>query len=135
MLEEGAERLAEYCKERTGEKLRSITVYRPEGTTRVYSDDMLRERYTEEQISSLVKSAIELNSTLHNSNVPEAPLGRPVAGVYSFEEAFVVQLPWDESSGIVATFDVDVGSSLAGFIHDCHAIMQGESPNIDGSEK
>jgi hypothetical protein len=131
MLEEGAERLAVYCKKRTGDKLRSVTVYRPEGTTRVYSDDMLRERYTEEQISTLVQSAIELNTTLHHSNVSDAPLGRPIAGVYSFEEAFVIQLPWDETSGIVATFDVDIGTSLAGFINDCHDIVQGESPSTE----
>ena len=128
MLKEGAERLTKYCKQRTGDKLRSVTIYQPEGTTRVYSDDMLRERYTEEQISALVKSAIELNTTLHHSNVPEAPLGRPIAGVYSFEEAFVIQIPWDETSGIVATFDVDVGSSLSEFVNECKAVMHDNSP-------
>jgi hypothetical protein len=128
MLKEGAERLAMYCKQRTGDSLRSVTIYRPDGTTRVYSDDMLRERYTEEQVSALVESAIELNTTLHHSNVPEAPLGRPIAGVYSFEEAFVMQFPWDETSGIVVTFDVDVGSSLSEFIDECHSVMHGDSP-------
>lgn len=126
-----AKRLTKYCKERAGDKLRSVTIYRPEGTTSVYVREGLREDYTEEQVAALVKSATELNSTLHRSNIEDAPLGRPNAGVYSFEEAFVIQLPLNENSGIVATFDADVGSYLAGFIRDCQKAIQGDPSLVE----
>lgn len=128
MLEKRAKRLATFCKERTGDKLRSVTVYRPEGTTSIYTHEGLRDRYTAEQVSALIRSARDLNTALHQSDIEDAPLGRPIAGVYSFEEAFVIQLPWNESAGVVATFDASVGSSLAGFINDCKTIMNGEAP-------
>ncbi len=131
MLEERAKRLAKFCRSRVGEKLRSVTVYRPEGTTRIYSDDELRERYTEAQLSALVQSAIDLNATLHQTDIEATPLGRPRAGVYSFEEAFVIQWPWDETTGVVATFDADVGSSLAGFLTECRAVLNEDLPEGD----
>ena len=131
MLEEGAKRLAKFCRNQVGEKLRSVTVYRPQGTTRIYSDDELREQYTEAQLSTLVESAIELNATLHQTDIEATPLGRPQAGVYSFEEAFVIQWPWDETTGVVATFDADVGSSLAGFLTECRAVLDEDRPDRD----
>lgn len=135
MLEDGARRLTRYCRDRAGEKLRSVTVYHPEGTDPIYQRDGLREEYSADQIAALVRSARELNTTLHETGIDDAPLGRPVAGVYSFEEAFVIQLPWDDESGVVATFDANVGPYLAGFIRDCERAVRGDyAPKSDSDE-
>jgi len=135
MLDDGAKRLAEYCRERAGDKLRSVTAYDPTGTNLVYEREGLREQYADDQVAALVQSAQNLNEMLHRTDIEDAPLGRPVAGVYSFEKAFVIQLPVDESAGVVATFDADVGSYLAGFIRDCQrAVHGGAIPEIDLDE-
>ena len=126
MLEEGGKRLAKYCRTRAGEKLRSVTVYRSDSTTQVYRREGLQAEYKDEQVAALVRSARDLNTTLHETDIEEAPLGPPVAGVYAFEDAFVIQLPADESSGVVATFDADVGADLATFIDDCQRAFLGE---------
>lgn len=128
MLEAGAKHLTRYCRERVGDQLRSVTIYTPEGTDIVYQREGLRESYTDEQVVALVDGARDLNNTLHQTSIEKAPLGRPIAGVYSFEEAFVIQLPWDETTGVVATFDADVGTSLAGFIRDCQRALWKEHP-------
>lgn len=125
MLEDGGKRLAKYCRGRAGDKLRSVTTYRSDSTTQVYRREGLREQYSEDQVTELVRSARDLNATLHRTDIDDAPLGTPVAGVYAFEDAFVIQLPADETSGVVATFDADVGSDLATFIGECRRAFQG----------
>lgn len=128
MLEAGAKHLTRYCRRRAGDQLRSVTIYTPEGTDIVYQREGFRESYTDEQVVALVEGARDLNNTLHQTDIEKAPLGRPIAGVYSFEEAFVIQLPWDETTGVVATFDSDIGTSLAGFIDDCQRVLWKEHP-------
>lgn len=125
MLAKKAKRLTKYCRTRVGDKLRSVTIYNTEDIDIVYQREGLRENYSEAQASALVRSARELNTTLHEANVREAPLGEPIAGIYSFEDAFVMQLPEDSEAGIVATFDADIGAELAGFIQSCKKAMEG----------
>ena len=124
MLEGGGKRL-KYCRGRAGEKLRSMTTYRSDSTTQMYRREGLREQYSEDRVAELVRSARDPNTTLHRTDIGDAPPGTPVAGVYTFEDAFVIQLPADETSGVVATFDADVGSDLATFIEECQRAFQG----------
>jgi len=112
----GAQRVARYCAETVGEKLRSVSEYDETGVTTVYSRPGLREDYTDEQAAALLETAMEQNQRLHRSNIERAPLGEPRAGIYAFEEAFVVQLPVSETEGIVVTMDADVGTQLGGFV-------------------
>lgn len=134
MLEERAERLATFCHGRTGDQLRSVTVYDESGTTPIYMQEAFQDRYTDKQVAALIQSARDLNTTLHQSNIEDAPMGRPIAGIYSFEKAFVIQLPWTETAGVVTTFETAVGSSLSEFIHDCTTIMR-EKPRADDSSE
>jgi hypothetical protein len=127
MKEGGAQRVARYCTETVGEKLRSVSEYDETGVTTVYSRPGLREDYTDEQAAALLETAMEQNQRLHRSNIEGAPLGEPRAAVYAFEEAFVVQLPVSETEGIVVTMDADVGTQLGGFVRALRARMTARS--------
>jgi hypothetical protein len=126
MLEAGGKGLTKCCRNRAGDTRRSVTVYRSDSTTRIYRRDGLRESYTDDQVAALVRSARDLNATLHEPDIEKAPLGPPVAGGDAVEDAFVIQLPADDTSGVVATFDAEIGADLATFIDDCQRAVLGE---------
>ena len=115
-MKRGAQRVARYCNERVGEKLRSVTTYDESGVETVYQRPGLREQYSDEQAAALLDTAQKQNERLHRSGIERAPLGEPRAGVYAFERAFVVQLPVTEARGVVVTMDADVGTELDGFL-------------------
>ena len=111
-----AQRVAAYCTTRVGEKLRSVSFYDESGVESVFRRPGLREEYTDGQAAHLVETARAQNEVLHGSDIEEAPLGAPRAGVYAFENAFVIQLPVTPSRGVVVTMDADVGTELGGFL-------------------
>ena len=115
-MKRGAQRVARYCNERVGDKLRSVSLYDESGVETVYQRPGLRAEYSDEQAAALLETAQEQNERLHRSGIERAPLGEPRAGVYAFERAFVVQLPVTEVRGVVVTMDADVGTELDGFL-------------------
>lgn len=127
MDEGGVTGLVEYCRDRAGDRLRSVVVYGPAGNRVAYRREGNPDAYTDEQLAGLTMSAREIDAVLDATDVGDAPLGDPLAGVYAFSEAYVIHLPADEEAGVVATFDADIGTYLAGFVRDCRERIE-QSP-------
>jgi hypothetical protein len=121
MSDGGIEELVAYCRERAGDHLRSVVGYGPSGTRIAYRREGVRNVYSDEQLATLTRSAREIDAVLEDADDGELPLGESLAGVYAFEEAYVIHLPGEpgEAAGAVATFDEAVGRSLAGFVREC----------------
>lgn len=130
MDEGGVTGLVKYCRDRAGDRLRSVVAYDPAGTRVAYRRDDHRNTYTDEQLARLAGSAREIDAVVDDTDVGDAPLGESLAGVYAFEEAYVIHLPSDDESGVVATFDADVGTYLAGFVRDCRERVE-RAPSAD----
>jgi hypothetical protein len=133
-MRQAAHEVARLCHDRVGRNLRSVTVYDESGLEAVYQRPGLREAYDETQVAALVETARSQNEVLHESGVEEAPLGRPRAGVYAFEKAFVLQFPVTESRGLVVTMDADVGTTLGTFIGECLDAMATAGEDVPGVE-
>lgn len=113
--------LVEYCKERTGENLRTVARYNTtdEALTVEYVRDDLRPRYTEKQYEILIEKLYDTHESVIEIGDEGAPIGDCVSSVHYFENGFVIQLVLDEDDGYIVTFDSIVGSSLASFIEEC----------------
>jgi hypothetical protein len=129
-MKTAAQAVAQLCHDQVGDKLRSVTMYDETGLESVFQRSGLREEYTDAQVTALVETARVQNEILHETGVEAAPLGKPFAGVYAFEEAFVLQLPVAPSRGLVVTMDADVGTSLRGFITACRKRMARSEPTV-----
>ncbi|QLG26545.1 hypothetical protein HUG10_02865 [Halorarum halophilum] len=114
-------KLVEYCKERTGENLRTVARYNTTSETLTVEcvRDDLRSQYTDEQYEMLVEKLYDTHESVVEIGDKGAPIGDCVSSVHYFENGFVIQLVLDEDDGYIITFDSVVGSSLASFIEEC----------------
>jgi len=115
------ERLAAYLRSRIGDDLRSVSSYDEDGVSAVYRRPGITDAYTDEQLLTLAVAAQELNDTLHAVGIDDSPLGEPNAGVYGFENAYVLQFPVSETEGVIVTIESGVGTALGAFLSDCAA--------------
>lgn len=120
MVAEAASRLESFCRRRAGSSVRSVISYDSDGYRMAYLREDLRAAYSEDRMDEVVGIGREIHRIRRRSHTEDTPLGRPQAGVRTYENALVVQLPLGESAGLLATFDPEVGRDLVSFIHECH---------------
>jgi hypothetical protein len=118
-MSETAERFTSYCRERAGERLRSVVAYDESGYELVFLREDLRARYDEGQFDWLIGRASAVHEEIHAAGAQDSPLGTAQATVHYFENAFVVQLVMGAYRGYFATFDSRVGQALGDFIDNC----------------
>ena len=119
MSQEAVERLTKYCRERAGERLRSVVAYDRSGYELVFLRDDLQTRYDQERFDWLVERANTVHEEVYTAGGHDSPLGEAEATVHYFENAFVVQLLMAADRGYLATFDSRVGKALGAFIDNC----------------
>ena len=121
MTNEGVGRLVAFCRQRVGQSLRTITVYRPGEYDVPFIRDDLRSEYATAEFDELIEAARSVHKTLVPFQETDVPLGDHTATVHAFEQAIVVQLAVGEEWGCLVSMDRTVGSNVAEFIKECRS--------------
>jgi hypothetical protein len=114
-----AARLVEFCRERTGESLRTVATYDAGDLEVTYLRDNLRAEYSREQFDALIDAARGVHDPLLPLQESDQPVGVHGTTVHVFSEAIVFQFVADETTGHVVSFDWDVGTKLTDFVEEC----------------
>jgi hypothetical protein len=102
-----AESLASYLRELDAGDLRSAVHYEGDDFDTVYQREALSEEYTEAEFEEIAKNFV-LKGFDDPLEQPEfARFGHLDATVRWFHEVVVVQVPLDEWSGVIVSFDRD----------------------------
>jgi hypothetical protein len=125
MVQEAAERVAEYAHDRCGSGLRTVAYLADDEWTCVYLRDDLQDTYTEETYAE----AVERFRTDHVEPPVETdslPVGRRHSVVYHHDNAFIIRLFVGAGENILVSVDPDTGRSLLMFIDECRQLATGE---------
>lgn len=125
MVQERARRLVEFCDRRAGQYLRGVFVYDDDGIEVVTLRDDVRAVYSDDGLAALAEAARRVQAIGSRVGAAGPAMGDVEAHVHAFENAVVLQLPVDETAGIVVSFDSEAGSQLARFIQECIEQLEG----------
>lgn len=123
MVEDAAERVTAFVRDRVGDGLRTVVIVNEREYDIVYLDDGLRDQYTSTTFRDVVDS-FRLENPLFNPDIEDKPVGERRAIVHYHENAFVFQFPYTETESILISVYPDVGRDLLGFIDECQRHVQ-----------
>lgn len=127
MVAAAVDRIMDFLRERVGEALRTVVILQPDDWTGVYLRDDLREAYDEDTYEAVLDRFRAFSTDPTPDPIGE--IGERRALVHYHEEAFVVQLPFEDEASILVSVDADVGRELLTFIEQCR-----EQLYADGAE-
>jgi hypothetical protein len=127
------EQLAEFCLEQLDEKVRAVGAVHGDTVDPVYMRDDLQSRYTDSQLAGLEDTAIQTASALDGLNTFDTSLGQSHAGMFVFEEAFMLLIPGRDGSAAYVSLDRSVSQGLSVFIKQCtnELFSTGPAPATD----
>jgi hypothetical protein len=123
MVEETAERLAEYVYDRVGNGLRTVVIVREDDHEIRYLRDDLREEYTSDTYREVVDT-FRLDDPFLSPGLTAKPVGERRALIDYHENACVIRLPYSESETILISVSRDAGRDLIEFIESCREIVR-----------
>lgn len=118
-MRESARRLHRYCYERAGDDLRTVMIYSEDDHDFVYLRDDLRSEYHEDHLAPVLDHARAIHETLNEVSDSGLLLGQSRATVHAFDRAFVIQLLYSRTDGIIVSFELETGRNLLSFIKNC----------------
>lgn len=118
-MRESARRLHQYCYERAGDDLRTVMIYSEDDHDFVYLRDDLRADYDEDLLAPVLDQARTVHETLNEVSESDVLLGQSRATVHAFDRAFVIQLFYSQTDGIIVSFELETGRNLLSFIKNC----------------
>lgn len=102
-----AKQLADRCRDRLGDALRTVTVYDDDGFETVYIRDDLRSEYSRQRFASLIAIARDIHRPL--SLLPgrdsDIPIGGYRSSVHAFGNARVLQVLASPKRGFLVSVD------------------------------
>lgn len=116
-MEEQAERLAEYCRDRVGDALPGVGYHTPDGHDVVYIREDVSRVYPADRLERFLEVSRDINASLERLD----EMGRPEASLHELEGGFIIQFHRGEGRVIFLAIDADVGRQLSRFIDDCVA--------------
>lgn len=114
-MEDSAREVTRYCREVVGDGLRSAIAYGNGGQQWVYIREDLRGEVDVENLATTLGPARDRHSRLAATVETQPTLGDPEAVVNVFENALTMQLFVGGDTGVVLTFERDVGRDLCEF--------------------
>jgi len=126
MVEETAERLAEYVYDRVGDGLRTVVIVRDDDYDIHYLSDELRREYTNDAYEAVVDT-FRLESPFLSAELADTPVGERRALIDYHENACVVQFPYSESETILISVSREAGRDLIEFVEACREIVREET--------
>jgi len=128
------EQLTAFCREHLGDEVRAVGLVRDGTVEPVYMRGDLRTRYTESELEGLEDAATETAEALYGVNTYHTSLGQSHAGLFAFEDAFMLLIPCgDEGEAAYVSLDRSVSEDLSAFIKHCNnQLFSGAPTGPDG---
>ncbi|WP_254822468.1 DUF7522 family protein [Haloglomus halophilum] len=116
-----AEQLARFCREQLGDEVRAVGLVTDGTVEPTYMRDDLQRRYTKSELDGLEDAATETAGALHGLNTYHTSLGQSHAGLFAFEDAFMLLIPCGggEEAAYVS-LERSVSEDLSAFIKRCN---------------
>jgi hypothetical protein len=126
---ENVERLTAFCREQLGQEVRAVGSVRDGQVDPVYMRDDLRRQYTAAELEGLRDAATETAGALHGLNTYHTSLGQSHAGLFVFEDAFMLLIPCgDDDEAVYVSLERSVSEDLSAFIKRCNDELFSLSP-------
>ncbi|WP_276257413.1 DUF7522 family protein [Haloglomus litoreum] len=120
MTRGNVERLTEFCRTQLEDEVRAVGLVENGRVEPEYMRDDLQSRYTERELAGLEDAASQTAGALHGLNTYNTSLGQSHAGLFAFEDAFLLLIPCgDEDEAAYVSLDRSVGEDLSAFIKRC----------------
>jgi len=123
MVEETADRLAEYVYNRVGDGLRTVVVVREDDYEIRYLRDDLKEEYTSDTYREVVDT-FRLDDPFLSPELSSKPVGERRALIDYYENACVIQFPYSEEETLLISVSRDAGRALIEFVESCREVVQ-----------
>lgn len=107
--------LIAFCRERVGDAFYGVIAYWADDYELVHIQETIRSLITDEQVRSLVVSSREIHSAVTDAGRVDSVVGQPRTVLTEFQNMLTVQVPVDETRGVVVAFDPSVGSNFTNF--------------------
>lgn len=123
---DAAKRLTEYCRESAGGQLRGVLAYSGDDVEIEYLREDLEDAYSDAELDRVTDVAVAIHEIRTDHHTADTPLGRPGPSLRVYANAVVLQLPLDESQGVIATFDPGIARNLLSFVQECQDRVRDE---------
>jgi hypothetical protein len=107
--------LIAFCRERVGDAFYGIIAYGEHDYEVVHIHEVIEAVITDDQLRSLVSNAREIHAVVTDAGRVDSVVGQPRTVLTEFQNMLTVQVPIDETSGVVVAFDPSVGSNFTQF--------------------
>ncbi|MFB6205330.1 MAG: hypothetical protein ABEJ05_02215 [Haloglomus sp.] len=115
------ERLTSFCRDRLGGEVRAVGLVSDGRVDPAYMRDDLQRRYTQSELAGLEDAATETAAALHGLNTYHTSLGQSHAGLFAFEDAYLLLIPCgEENEAAYVSLDRSVSEDLSAFIKRCN---------------
>lgn len=123
-----ADTLAAFLRDRLGENLRAVGIYREGDDEWVYLREDLQSAYPFDDLEMLADEARTVHECLEAVSDADLPLGTSRACLHAFDNALIIHFLLGDGTGAVASFEPEVGGRLHAFIDRCREIIEDGSP-------
>lgn len=125
MVDDAAERVSEFLRDRVGDGLRTIVVVTEDGWRMAYLREDLKAEYDREGYSAVVDT-FRLEGQVLAPETEGLPVGERRALVHYHENAFVIQIPFSRTESLLISLNDSAGASLMGFIEAIRDVVGDE---------
>ncbi|SDN15502.1 hypothetical protein SAMN04487949_3518 [Halogranum gelatinilyticum] len=122
MVQQAAQQITEFLRDRAGRGLRTVVIVRDENYDVHYLRSDLEAQYSDETFSEVV-DIFRLDSPFLAPDVNSNPVGERRAIIHYHERAFIIQFPFSETESILISLSRDAGRDLLQFIEKCRSIV------------
>lgn len=119
-----ADALASFLRDRLGENLRAVGRYREGDDEWVYLREDLAPAYSPELLERFADEARTVHSCLDAVSQADAPLGAAQASLHAFDGALLAHFLLAEETGVLVSFEPEVGGRLQSFVERCEEILE-----------
>jgi hypothetical protein len=123
------EQLTSFCRDQLGDEVRAVGSVHGGQVDPVYMRDDLEQRYTAAELDGLRDAATETAAALHGLNTYHTSLGQSHAGLFAFEDAFMLLIPCgDDEEAVYVSLERSVSEDLSAFIKRCNDELFSAAP-------
>ena len=128
MTRANIDRLTEFCREHLADTVRAVGIVHDGGVDPAFMREGLQRRYTRTELEGLEDAATETADALHGLNTYHTSLGQSHAGLFAFEDAFLLLIPCGDDEAAYVSLDRSVSEDLSAFIKRCNDELFSGSP-------
>lgn len=110
--------LTNHCRNEVDKRLQTVFIYSPDGGEIVFAREDVREESERADFIEFSRAAFGVSEAVSGLDT-NAEVGEHLVTIHQFENIFAFQFVLNQREGIVASFDVGLGSELEQFSEEC----------------